>query len=587
MATMCIIAPVISEAGSYTLTPSLIGTSASFNASVNGSFCDTWYFNVNTNTGGSSSIFTTNITNFSAVLDGSITFAKAGSQLSATFGSLNADKKHSLVICGKASSNASYGGNIIITPITNTADFYVSPSGNDKNPGTLNLPYKTIQLALNKANPGSTIYIRGGAYKERLIWKNSGTGPAPITLSRFRDEKVYLDGARTGTNQSQNEMIRVEGKSHLRINGLLINNNYRNDAVGIYFNGAGDDITITNCKIYNIGWTNNANAIPNKGNNAHGILFKGSSNIAYSNITIKSNELYKIISGFSETLTLTGNINGFLIEGNSIHDNTNIGIDMAGFYPDTINQARNGKVLNNKVYRCISKLATSAGIYVDGGKDINIQGNQTYENGYGIEIGCEEPNCRADNINMRNNFIFNNRAAGIAIGSVGENGMLRYANVTGNTLYKNFSSGEYGGEVVLQKSDHLNMQNNIINSRTKVMVVADRGYLSTNLIMNYNLYYSPFSQNEIIFNWDGIIPGKEYTGLADFKSSTGLDMHSIYINPSFKSTSLPLPNLHLQSYSQAINAGNPNYVLQTNEFDIDGQARKQGVRIDIGADEVR
>ncbi|TKI80214.1 DUF5123 domain-containing protein, partial [Bacillus cereus] len=41
-------------------------------------------------------------------------------------------------------------------PVTN---YYVSPTGNDLNPGTLDQPFATIQKAANVAKEGSTIYI--------------------------------------------------------------------------------------------------------------------------------------------------------------------------------------------------------------------------------------------------------------------------------------------------------------------------------------------------------------------------------------------------------------------------------------------
>lgn len=41
-------------------------------------------------------------------------------------------------------------------PITN---YYVSPTGNDLNPGTLDRPFATIQKAANVAKEGSIIYI--------------------------------------------------------------------------------------------------------------------------------------------------------------------------------------------------------------------------------------------------------------------------------------------------------------------------------------------------------------------------------------------------------------------------------------------
>ena len=480
---------------------------------------------------------------------------------------------------------------ILCNLATFATNYFVSSTGSNTNNGTtLTTPFLTIQKALDVSTAGSIIAVRAGTYKERLYWANSGTSALPITLTNYNGELVYLDGGTGGTNTAQNGMIEMSNISYIRINGLQIKNNYRNNAEGIYIVGAGNDLQITNCKIFNLGWTTNATTKPTATKNANAILFIGSSATAYSNIYIGFNELYNCITGYSEVMSMNGNIDNFLIEGNSVHDNTNIGIDMAGFYswtgaPANVNQARNGNVINNSVYRCVSKVATSAGIYVDGGKWINIQGNRTYENGYGIEVGCENNNGTVEGVNVRNNFVYNNKEAGIGIGAVGSNSVVQNSSVTGNTLYKNFSVGGYGGDIVLQKTNSVSLRGNIIHSRSNVVVIAGAGYPSTNLNMDYNLYYTlSGTANTITFDWGGI-NGQGYYSLASFKTATGLDAHAIYFNPTFVNGTLPSPDLHITSTSKAINSGDPAYVVQPAEFDIDAQARKQSTRVDIGADE--
>ena len=45
---------------------------------------------------------------------------------------------------------------------------YVSPDGDDSNPGTYELPLATITYASSIAQPGDKIKLRGGIYKERV-----------------------------------------------------------------------------------------------------------------------------------------------------------------------------------------------------------------------------------------------------------------------------------------------------------------------------------------------------------------------------------------------------------------------------------
>ena len=49
-----------------------------------------------------------------------------------------------------------------------SARIWVSTSGSDSNSGTQGSPYRTIQHAINKADPGTSIYVKGGTYTETI-----------------------------------------------------------------------------------------------------------------------------------------------------------------------------------------------------------------------------------------------------------------------------------------------------------------------------------------------------------------------------------------------------------------------------------
>ena len=58
------------------------------------------------------------------------------------------------------------------------AEYFVSPDGNDKNPGTLKKPFRTIQKAVKSVKSGDICFIRGGRYEESIKIDNlnlSGT----------------------------------------------------------------------------------------------------------------------------------------------------------------------------------------------------------------------------------------------------------------------------------------------------------------------------------------------------------------------------------------------------------------------------
>lgn len=470
--------------------------------------------------------------------------------------------------------------------------YYVNGStGNDENAGTSeSTALKTIQKALDKTTEGAgaTIYVAGGTYKERLIWRHSGASAAePITLTNYAGGTVIVDGV-GATNDSQNAMILVESKSHIRINNIRVANNIKLWASGIYVIGSGTDVQVTSCRIYNIGWTPDSTAVPGPDNNANPITLVGSQPAAYTEVYFGSNQVYACNTGYSEAMTLSGNVSNFLIENNIVHHIRNIGIDMTGHYtwtgaPDSVNFVRNGNVKNNVVYNCISPVATSGGIYVDGGSWINIEGNTSFNNGAGITVGCENPNNTAAGINIRSNFIYNNKEAGLVIGSNASGSRVTNSTISNNTLFKNYTNGGWGGEISLQNTDHVTFANNIIQSASDIVVIKLLGYTSTNLAMDYDRYYSNSgSATAVTFDWgnDGF-----YTSLAGFQAGTGLEAHGSYGNPSFVNNTAAALNLHLANGSACINAGNPAFTAAPGELDIDKQARVQNGRVDIGADE--
>ncbi|UPK66760.1 right-handed parallel beta-helix repeat-containing protein [Chitinophaga filiformis] len=493
---------------------------------------------------------------------------------------ISCSKKDSELIRDKAQSASALA-------ITN---YYVNgATGNDANAGTSETTaLKTIQKALDKTTEGAgaTIYVAGGTYKERLSWRHSGASAAePVTLTNYAGGIVIIDGV-GATNPDSVAMIHVVNKSHIRINNIRIANNIKPGAFGIHIEGTGTDVQVTSCHIYNIGWTTDSSAVPTSLDNANPLILVGATPVAYTEIYFGSNQVYACNTGFSEGMTIGGNVSNFLIENNIVHHIRNIGIDMTGHYgwtgaPDSVNFARNGNVKGNVVYNCISPVATSGGIYVDGGRWINIEGNISFNNGAGITVGCENPNNTAEGINIRSNFIYNNIDAGLLIGSNASGSKVVYSTISNNTLFKNYTKGGWGGEISLQNTDHVTFSNNIIQSASDIVVIKLLGYTTTNLAMDYDRYYTN-SGSASTFDWgnDGF-----YTTLAGFQAGTGLEAHATYGNPSFVNNTAAALNLHLASGSACINAGDPAFVPASGELDIDKQSRKQNNRVDIGADE--
>lgn len=80
--------------------------------------------------------------------------------------------------------------------LRNTAtSYYVAVDGDDTNPGSRELPFKTISHALSIVKAGETVTIRGGTYREgQLQFTHNGQAGRPIVVRSADGERVIIDG---------------------------------------------------------------------------------------------------------------------------------------------------------------------------------------------------------------------------------------------------------------------------------------------------------------------------------------------------------------------------------------------------------
>ena len=76
------------------------------------------------------------------------------------------------------------------------SNYYVSTAGNDKNRGTEEKPFRTIQKAADKMVAGDTCYVRGGTYRELVQPKHSGSKNKTIRFQAGLGEVVILSGTK-------------------------------------------------------------------------------------------------------------------------------------------------------------------------------------------------------------------------------------------------------------------------------------------------------------------------------------------------------------------------------------------------------
>ena len=81
-----------------------------------------------------------------------------------------------------------------------------APGAADTNPGTEQMPFKTVQQAADVAKPGDIIYVMAGEYDERVKVKASGTKGRPVAFMAMPRRSATVDGF-----DLEASYIRVEG----------------------------------------------------------------------------------------------------------------------------------------------------------------------------------------------------------------------------------------------------------------------------------------------------------------------------------------------------------------------------------------
>jgi len=333
--------------------------------------------------------------------------------------------------------------------------------------------------------------------------------------------------------------------------------------IGISVEGSSSFIELRNNLIHNIESPNG---------NAHGIAFYGNAAAPMTNIVVEGNEIRNCRLGQSEALVLNGNVDGFIVARNIVHDNDNIGIDFIGFEatgPAGQDQARNGICVDNVVYNISSATnptyggdRSADGIYVDGGRDIVIERNKVDNCDIGIEVASEHGGMATSNITVRSNFISRGYQGNILMGGYdATRGDAHNVVVVNNTTYQ----GTYG-EIVLQYNcDGITIKNNVLSARSGQAYISNGGGNNTNVTVDNNIYF----------------------GAGNTSAGPYPDARARFVDPLLVS---PYADLHLRAGSPAIDAGidlgnDARGQPLSGISDIDGRPRVQGNAINIGAHE--
>ncbi|KAJ8110335.1 hypothetical protein OPT61_g6798 [Boeremia exigua] len=213
----------------------------------------------------------------------------------------------------------------LLLPSALCATYYVAPTGSDSAAGTLAAPYKSIQVAVNKAVAGDSILLRGGTYSitKNIQVKKSGTASSRITLAAYQAEVPVVDGeALTGTPAplggsiaaADRGILHVEKAAYWTFRGI----HFINGPYGVYAVDSNNNVfqQLTTRQNYETGFQLQGNSANNQ------ILYLDS----YENRDPRKNGESADGIGIKE-----GTGEGNLVKGARLWNNVDDGLDMWEF----------------------------------------------------------------------------------------------------------------------------------------------------------------------------------------------------------------------------------------------------------------
>ncbi|MFZ3137580.1 MAG: hypothetical protein WA126_09345 [Thermodesulfovibrionales bacterium] len=241
---------------------------------------------------------------------------------------------------------------LLLVSVAYAADYYVSPTGNDSNPGTIDKHWQHIAFATcggaygcpivtnnpNKLKAGDTLYIKGGIYNEHdIVFANSGSSGNYITIKNYPNETPIINGGYTTPSGSTfHPTFEIDNKNYIMFDGLEITQGLRAN-VRIAYDHPTDHIIIQNCNLHDFVCSDNS-----------GQFYIGAGGA--SNITIKNNLLHGVYNyanrGLNTTSIMIFNAHdNIIIQNNEIYHS-----NKAIYYKHSDNSNYATTIKNNLIY---------------------------------------------------------------------------------------------------------------------------------------------------------------------------------------------------------------------------------------------
>jgi parallel beta-helix repeat protein len=254
--------------------------------------------------------------------------------------------------------------------------------------GSFEKPYTSIDKVVSNAEPGTTIYLRGGKYCGFTIANKNGSENDYYVIKNYQGETVELCGRNHGKVG-----ITIHNSSYWKIEGIDIHD-YLD--CGIYVANGSNHIQMNNLKIWNIDEVSDSR---------YGkMAIEGENNTSYC--TVSNCILHDIGQhrklGLDHGIYLTKNARSWTIENNDIYNCAGVAIHIAGSHAGRDCIIKNNKLHDNDYH----------GMEIASNSDNNqIIGNKFYGN-KNCDVYIKEASC--GNVFKYNTFGSSNSTYNIA-----------------------------------------------------------------------------------------------------------------------------------------------------------------------------
>ena len=401
--------------------------------------------------------------------------------------------------------------------------YWVSPSGDDSNDGSMGAPFATISHALTVIDDIDTIRVLAGEFYEQIVMDNSISAVDVVIQGYPAEDSISIISPLTGPVIA----ITANLSRQTRLQNLHITHADTTLAgPGIEIIGA--PVTIENCRIVNNHSADNGGGIRiidaqiangpliidclidgNKAIRGAGIYAENSA-LQMEYTRLQNNTSSNDGGAMALQACFDLKINYNQMAGNSALNGAAIFLDVT-----TVSQVRTNSFLSNLIYRNWA-LSHGGGLFLTGSAVSNTIFNNTFAenhadlNGGGLHIQA------VGNMVLNKNIIVNNSSGqnggGIYLQDLGGNSMdIWSSQVSGNTAAAEGGAIYLNNCNILTVGGALNLKNNIYHNRAQGVL---NGIYSatpiTSLILNHNFWgFKESSAVQLQIN----IPGSNLTGL--------------------------------------------------------------------------